>query len=110
MWAVSRDDRNFHNASSYSPQRWLPSTHPLHDENFKDDNLRALFAFSVGPRSCIGKEMAWMHGRQFFARLLWTFDLHLVEGQDINLDRDLVHFGFFKKPDVYVRFIPVDRS
>jgi hypothetical protein len=58
----------------------------------------------------MGKEMAWMQGRLFFAKLLWCFDLSMVEGQDICLERDLIHYGFFEKPEVRFRLLPVERS
>jgi cytochrome P450 len=110
LLTVSRSKRYFHDPLSYSPGRWLPSAHPLYDTKFSNDDLKVKFAFSISPRGCTGKEMAWIEGRSFLAKLLWQFDLGMVEGQDVNLERDLIHYGFFKKPEVNVRFVPVDRS
>jgi cytochrome P450 len=110
LLTVSRSKRYFHDPLSYCPERWLPSTHPLYDAKFSDDNLKARFAFSLGPRGCTGKELAWMEGRSFLAKLLWHFDLEMVDGQDVNLERDLIHYGFLKNPEVKVRFVTVDQN
>jgi hypothetical protein len=37
---------------------------------------------------------------------LWTFDIIRVPGQDIDFDRDFVHFGFLDKPELKVKFTP----
>ncbi|CAG8948721.1 hypothetical protein HYFRA_00001842, partial [Hymenoscyphus fraxineus] len=100
VFTVSRSERYFHDPLTYAPQRWLTPTHPLHDDRFNNEDLKAMFSFSLGPRGCVGKEMAWMQGRLFFSKLLWSFDVQIVEGQDVNLERDLIHYGFFAKPEV----------
>ncbi|CAG8979940.1 hypothetical protein HYALB_00013363 [Hymenoscyphus albidus] len=110
VFTVSRSDRYFHDPLTYSPQRWLTPDHPLYDEKFNYDNLKAMFSFSLGSRGCVGKELAWMQGRLFFSKLRWNFDVKMGEGQDVNLEMDLIHYGFFAKPEVNVRFISVDRK
>lgn len=50
-----RNEANFKNAYEFHPERWLQ------DPEYKDDNLNALEPFSVGPRNCVGKNLAW-HG------------------------------------------------
>ncbi len=51
--------------------------------------------------------MAWMQGKLFMAKVLWTFDVVQVPGQDFDLERDLLHYGFLAKPELRVRFVPV---
>lgn len=53
--------------------------------------------------------MAWTQGKLFLAKVLWKFDMFEVEGQDFDLDRDLLHYGFFEKPELYVRFATASR-
>jgi cytochrome P450 len=93
----------------FQPQRWLPSSHPQYDAAFTNDHLKSLHPFSLGPRICMGREMAWTQAKLFLAKVLWKFEVEEVEGQGFNLERDLLHYGFFEKPEMYVRFVDVMR-
>uniref|UniRef100_A0A0B7KD80 Isotrichodermin C-15 hydroxylase n=1 Tax=Bionectria ochroleuca TaxID=29856 RepID=A0A0B7KD80_BIOOC len=106
IFAYSRSPRYFHEAKKFRPQRWLPPTHKLYDPAFKNDVLRGASPFSLGPRACSGRETGWVQGRFVVAKLLWTFDIIRVPGQDIDFDRDFVHFGFLDKPELKVKFTP----
>ena len=77
---------------------------------FEKDDLKAFHPFSLGPRSCIGREMAWMQGRLFVAKVLWTFDVVKVPGQHFELEKTLLHYGFLAKPELRIRFVPVIRE
>jgi hypothetical protein len=57
----------------------------------------------------MGREMAWTQAKLFLAKVLWKFDVLPVEGQSVDLERDLRHYGFFEKPELYVRFASVVR-
>ncbi|KAF7012825.1 hypothetical protein CFC21_026975 [Triticum aestivum] len=64
----------------YNPDRWL-----LEDGN----NLRYVpshkfLAFNLGPRICLGKEIAVMHMKTIIASVLWNFDVEVMEGQSIQ--------------------------
>lgn len=105
--AMGHDPRNFRDPLGFRPERWLPEGHALHDAQFADDNRRKAFQpFSQGPRRCTGTEFAWRQGRVFMARVLWTFNLEMVPGQDVDMHRDLRGWGLYKKPEVRVRFVP----
>ena len=54
-WAASHSERNFYDADSYHPERWLG------DPRFVNDNKKAAQAFSYGPRNCIGKKLVIQH-------------------------------------------------
>jgi len=57
----------------------------------------------------MGREMAWTQAKLFLAKVLWEFDVSAVKGQSFDLEKDLLHYGFFEKPEMYVRFVPVLR-
>ena len=109
IFALTRSPRFFHDPSHYRPQRWLSSDHPLYDTAFANDDLRSFHPFSLGPRACIGRELAWMQGKLFIAKVLWTFDVVKVSGQHFDLERTLLHYGFLAKPELRIRFVPVAR-
>ncbi|KAJ2987027.1 hypothetical protein NUW58_g4730 [Xylaria curta] len=110
VFALSRSNRFFHDARCFRPQRWLPPSHQLYDAAFVNDARKGLPAFSLGPRACSGRELAWAEAKLFLAKVLWQFDV--VQASDKGLDmeafeRKQLHYGFMVKPDVNVRFVPV---
>ncbi|KAF1994668.1 benzoate 4-monooxygenase cytochrome P450 [Amniculicola lignicola CBS 123094] len=108
IWALARHPDYFHDPLRYQPRRWLPTSHPLHDPAFANDHLKSLYPFSLGPRVCMGREMAYTQAKMFLAKVLWKFDVLQVEGQSFDLEKTLLHYGFFEKPEMYVRFVPVE--
>ncbi|KAK7995297.1 cytochrome P450 [Apiospora arundinis] len=109
IWALARHPDYFHQPLRFQPQRWLPASHPLYDAAFANDHLKSLYPFSLGPRSCLGRDIAWTQAKLFLTKVLWKFDVVRVEGQGFNLEKSLLHYGFFEKPEMYVRFLPVPR-
>ncbi|TVY78282.1 Cytochrome P450 monooxygenase radP [Lachnellula suecica] len=106
-FAMARNPHNFHEPLSFRPERWLPKDHPLYEPRFAYDNGKAFLPFSQGPRMCAGKEIAWWQSRVFIAKVLWTFDLEMVSGQQVDMDRDLRGWGMYEKPEIRVKFLAV---
>lgn len=70
--------RNFHAPHDFHPERWLPDRPP----EFDNDNRDVHRPFSVGPRNCIGQNLANAEMRLILCRMLWHFDVELLPGQD----------------------------
>lgn len=51
-----------------------------------------------------------MQGKLFLAKVLWTFNIEKLGSQSFDLDANLLHYGFFAKPELVVKFIPVNRE
>ncbi|KAK7225115.1 hypothetical protein V2G26_013118 [Clonostachys chloroleuca] len=105
----TRHPRYFHEPLKFRPHRWLPSTHPLYDEAFKDENFKGYFPFSLGPRGCVGRRTAYVQAKLAIVKIFWLLDFSRVPGQNSDLERDLLHFGYLEKPGLRVRFTPVQR-
>ncbi|RGP74008.1 cytochrome p450 [Fusarium sporotrichioides] len=71
QWAVYHNPDHFALPDEYIPERWLD------DPRFANDAKRALAPFSIGPRDCVGKNLAYAEMRLILARLLWNFDIRL---------------------------------
>ncbi|KAI0193809.1 cytochrome P450 [Astrocystis sublimbata] len=67
--AAYRSPANFTNPDEFVPERWLG------DPKYKDDVRDAHQPFSVGPRNCIGMNMAWHEMRLLLAKLVFNFDV-----------------------------------
>lgn len=104
MYALARKPHNFHRSLDFHPERWLPEEHSLYDSRFANDNRRGHQPFGQGPRACPGKEIGWWQCRLFIAKVLWTFDLEMVSGQEVDLERDMRGWGTYIRPDFFVRF------
>ncbi|KAJ5635777.1 Cytochrome monooxygenase lcsI [Penicillium longicatenatum] len=76
-------ESNFAEADSFIPERWLEDR----EKRFESDNRSSLVAFSLGPRNCIGKNLAYAEMRVIVAKAFWSFDMALdksSEGWDIQ--------------------------
>ncbi|KAI0874467.1 cytochrome P450 [Hypoxylon argillaceum] len=67
--AANFSPANFRNPEAFIPERWLG------DPEYKDDVREVLQPFSVGPRNCLGMNMAWHEMRLLLAKLVFNFDI-----------------------------------
>ncbi|KAK5167475.1 uncharacterized protein LTR77_007174 [Saxophila tyrrhenica] len=89
--ATYRMEEHFSKPDEFHPQRWLK------DLEFAKDQLNALEPFSVGPRDCLGKNLAWHEMRLLLATVLFQFDIQLsVESE--NWAEQSIYTLWQKKP------------
>lgn len=64
---------------SYMPERWLRS-----EDNKAEvsPRRRPFIPFSIGPRSCVGKPLAYAQSMLTLARLLWEFDIRRADSEE----------------------------
>lgn len=74
QYALHRNEWYFAAPEVYDPHRWL------RDEEEVSRAKNAFVPFSVGPRTCLGKGLAYAELMVGVARLLWRYDLRLPEG------------------------------
>ncbi|KAK3988702.1 cytochrome P450 [Cladorrhinum sp. PSN332] len=67
-WSASRSEANWKRASEFLPERWLGG------DEWVGDQRTATQPFSIGPRGCIGKNLAMIEFRLVVATLLWFFN------------------------------------
>lgn len=75
-WASTRSKLNFHDPDDFRPERWLSE-----GEEYANDRLGASLPFGMGPRVCIGRNLAYMEMRLVAAHLLWSFDMAIDRGR-----------------------------
>ncbi|KAJ5809607.1 Cytochrome monooxygenase lcsI [Penicillium pulvis] len=68
-------ESNFAEPDSFIPERWLDDR----EKRFESDNRSSLAAFSLGPRNCIGRNLAYAEMRVIVAKVFWSFDMTLDE-------------------------------
>ncbi|OCL06611.1 cytochrome P450 [Glonium stellatum] len=74
-WANNHSASNFANPDNFAPERWLDDT----PKEYRNDVKAALQSWSMGPRNCMGRNLAYLEMRATLATLLWAFDMELCE-------------------------------
>lgn len=64
------------NPDKFAPERWLG------DAEYVNDRKDAAQPFSIGPRNCLGMNMAWHEMRLLISKLLFHFDIDSDVGPD----------------------------
>ncbi|KAI5924183.1 isotrichodermin C-15 hydroxylase, partial [Camillea tinctor] len=101
LWAAGRSERNFHRPEEFIPERWLKSCPP----EFANDDRAVLKPFSIGPRDCVGKNLAWAELRIVLANILWHFDFEVLPESEGWMENQKLFF-LWEKPPLNVKFIP----
>ncbi|OQD88916.1 hypothetical protein PENANT_c003G00194 [Penicillium antarcticum] len=71
-YASYRSESNFAFPNQFMPERWLGT-----DSVFENDQKDVLQPFSLGPRQCLGKTLAYFEIRLILCKLLFNFDITL---------------------------------
>ncbi|KAF2401786.1 benzoate 4-monooxygenase cytochrome P450 [Trichodelitschia bisporula] len=102
--AAYRNEGNFRNAGVFAPERWL-SGEEGGGGAYAHDMRAALQPFSLGPRVCLGKNMAYHEIRIILSKVLWNFDLELCPESENWADQKI--FIMWDKGPLWCRAIPV---
>ncbi|KAF8849394.1 putative Averantin oxidoreductase [Acephala macrosclerotiorum] len=101
-WPANISERNFKDAKKFVPERWLRDEE--RPKRYADDKRGACQAFSMGPRNCLGRNLAYAEMRLILAKMLWNFDLEL---QDDILDwSNQKVWLLWEKGPLHVKLIP----
>ncbi|KAF5869159.1 putative cytochrome p450 monooxygenase protein [Botrytis fragariae] len=104
QFAAYHSPLNFHKPECYIPERWLPEAKNDPQSPFFNDNRDVLQPFSVGPRNCIGRNLAYNEMRVILARIIWRFDLELCpESQAWD---DQKSYILWEKPELMCKLTP----
>lgn len=101
-YAIGRDDKYFHSAAEFLPERWLPNARTDTKSPFFHDQRHAVLPFSMGPRACLGQNLAWAELRLVLAKLAWSFDIEAIEGKKVKWE-DMKTYLLVEKRPVEVR-------
>lgn len=94
-WTVTHDPNNFEDPNKFIPERWLSSE--------TKDNKNASQPFSLGARACMGRNLAYVEMSVILAKLIWRYDLFLVD-ETLDWNRESHMHVMWSKPDLWVRF------
>ncbi|KAE8139141.1 cytochrome P450 [Aspergillus pseudotamarii] len=95
-YASYHNRENFTFPDQFIPERWLGT-----DDRFDSDRKDVVQPFSLGPRDCLGKNLAHMEMRLMLTKLLFNFDIFLTAESE-NWDKQRM-FIIWDKPALMVR-------
>jgi len=83
IYALHHNEKYFPESFSYIPERWIEGCEGQSFSVTKgsiETSKRAFAPFQVGPRNCVGKNMAYMELLIAVARVIFLFDMRLTPG------------------------------
>ena len=84
QYTLHHNEAYFPDSFAYKPSRWIVGSEPgVTEESVRVANS-AYCPFSIGPRGCVGKAMAYREMMMTLAAIVFTFDLRLVEGETLG--------------------------
>ncbi|KAK4150684.1 Isotrichodermin C-15 hydroxylase [Chaetomidium leptoderma] len=115
-YAMNHSSQHWEEPFAFRPDRWLNKVDGAigevreSGEEEKDpdgDRLEAMQVFSMGPRNCVGRNLAYAEMRLIIARVIFEFDLKFAEGGKEWLHNPEVYTIWKKKP-LNVHLTPVN--
>ncbi|OAG41721.1 hypothetical protein AYO21_03956 [Fonsecaea monophora] len=106
QWHMGRSGRLFDNPKEFRPERWLEELGDKGPSGLQADEI--LKPFSLGPRNCIGKQVALTEARLVIAKLLWHFNMEL-DGDHPTWVEDARFYVLWELQPLKVRLTPVER-
>ncbi|KAK2016962.1 isotrichodermin C-15 hydroxylase [Colletotrichum eremochloae] len=102
-WSANHSEDNWARPWEFRPERFL--------DNAKEEHNRpeALQPFSIGPRNCLGKNLAYAEMRLVLARIIYDFDIELAEGNESWIERQQA-FGVWSRIPLKVHLKPVHKT
>ncbi|KAJ5005165.1 Cytochrome P450 monooxygenase 1 [Colletotrichum sp. SAR 10_66] len=102
QWSSNHSPDNWPDPWKFDPERFLES------EKTNVNRLDSLQAFSVGPRNCIGRNLAYSEMRMVLARVIFDFDMALAPGNGDWIKRQRA-YGLWDRVPLNVYLKPVAR-
>lgn len=95
QYAAYRSTRNFTDPDVYAPERFLGG------EKYAEDKRSVIQPFSIGPRNCIGQNLAWAEIRTILAKMVWNFEIEMMD-ESRDWEKQKV-FILWSKPSLMVK-------
>ena len=85
IFTIQRSERYWPKASEFEPRRWIEAgTKSVHDNGIRS----AFKPFLLGPRACIGRQMALLSLRLILAHLAFRYDFAMTNKDEFVWERD----------------------
>ncbi|VTO93816.1 unnamed protein product [Fusarium graminearum] len=93
---------NFKDPEKFVPERWMD------DPRYANDCRAVVNPFSMGPRDCLGKNLAYVEMRLLLTRFLWKFDVELMPESREWKNQKI--YNLWEKGSLHVKLTEVARE
>ncbi|GAW13167.1 hypothetical protein ANO14919_025450 [Xylariales sp. No.14919] len=101
QWSMNHSKDNWADPWEFNPERFLTTSEEALEVGNK---LEALQAFNVGPRNCIGRNLAYAEMRIILARVIFAFDLEIADKSRDWIDDQKAYVLWDRAPlNVYLK-------
>ncbi|TDZ61725.1 Cytochrome P450 monooxygenase BOT4 [Colletotrichum trifolii] len=97
-WTLTHSEQYFSDPLVFKPERWL--------DPYSTDVREASQPFSMGPRGCLGQNFAYMEINLILAKMLWKYDLELVN-KNLDWEKESQLHVMWWKPALMIKEIHV---
>ncbi|EAQ88706.1 hypothetical protein CHGG_05325 [Chaetomium globosum CBS 148.51] len=115
QYAINHSSQHWRDPFAFRPERWLNKidadlgeAKERDEKDIDGDRLDAMQTFSVGPRNCVGRNLAYAEMRVVMARMVFEFDMELSE-RSKNWLKEAKVYTIWKKTELFLRLTPVKR-
>ncbi|KAL2128758.1 hypothetical protein VTI74DRAFT_8693 [Chaetomium olivicolor] len=105
FYAMNHSSRNWRDPFAFRPEKWLDKvdneiieSEGTSEEKSDGDRLEAMQSFSVGPRNCIGRNLAIAEMRLILARFILEFEFTLAEESKDWIKQNKVYSAWARPP------------
>ncbi|KAJ5113440.1 hypothetical protein N7456_001974 [Penicillium angulare] len=102
-WSVNHSRDNWTDPWVFRPERFMDSSKVISE---MEDKLDAVQAFSMGPRNCIGRNLAYTEMRLVLAHMIYNFDMELDEYSSGWIKRQRA-FNVWDRGPLDVKIVPL---
>lgn len=103
-WSITRRPDYFFEHEEFHPERWLPAGHKYFDILFCNDLKEVSQPFSIGPRICLGKDLAYTELKLLLARLAWEYEWEIVNNTGFDWDKERKFQALWVLPQLRMRY------
>ena len=106
-YALHHNQEIFTDSAVFRPERWIPDEAAGIDSESVSLSRSGFVPFSIGPRGCVGKNLAYMEMSIVMAKILFLADVRGVDGDDLGGGRPDMIWGRrnkmqFQTKDIFV--------
>lgn len=102
-YTTQRSSRYWADPDEFKPERWYERAP---GSKYANDVHDAYKPFSSGPRTCLGREMALQTLRLTAAKLVFRYDIEMLNRKDFLWERDAGSAALYSKYKILVHLSP----
>lgn len=102
-YAVHHNPGYYPDPFTFNPERWIPDSSPAVTKDSVALAQSAFCPFSIGPRGCIGKGVAYVELMTSLARVVFLYEMRLARGITVGEGSSELEWGRQRREEYQLR-------